>query len=97
MTHMTHIPTVRLDQQVGWYSDGALYCLRHMPDPHPQIGIHVGVEPVLRADITPEDDYCDVCLELLDDSWLPVYDNFEDPMYTPDEHGAPDSLYFPLA
>ncbi|HEY1295413.1 MAG TPA: hypothetical protein VGJ60_20235 [Chloroflexota bacterium] len=89
---MHSIPLVKVTDIVGYASDGALYCPAHVPS-------YTWLAPVFRSDAT-YDDVCDTCFEPLDEYATDpnsVYDNFDDPMYTPDEHGAPDSLYFPLA
>jgi hypothetical protein len=60
-------PTVSVTEQVGWYLDSALYCMRHEPQAHPIIGMYRGTpEPVLRCEVT-YDNVCDTCFERLDE------------------------------
>ena len=84
-------PTTPVYSQVGWSYNGALYCTDHEPEPYLYRTMGDLVQPVLLADVTA-DDVCDDCGEFLDGG--SVYANMHDPLYTPDEHGALDSLYF---
>jgi len=89
---MHQIPLVKVTDVVGYQFDGTLVCTWHRLR-----GMTTDMA-VFRSDVT-YDDVCDVCFAPLDEYATDpdsVYANPDDPMYTPDEHGAPDSIFFPL-